>query len=196
MLYFPKPYAPIRLYTDASDYGIGAHLYQLVDNVEIPISFISKSLSKEELKWSVPEKEAFAIFYAFRKLEAFLRDTHFTLYTDHKNLTYINDNGSPKVRRWKMEIQEYDFDIYHIEGEKNVVADHFSRLCPNLAKNEGKEFENLYHIIDDDEEENDIEYFYLQTEGEDINNIDSRVDSYQSHYMVMSAVHNSTVGHH
>jgi hypothetical protein len=55
MLYFPSKDAPIYLYTDASDYGIGAHLYQLVDGVEQPISFISKRFSKEELLSSHPE---------------------------------------------------------------------------------------------------------------------------------------------
>jgi hypothetical protein len=32
------------LQTDASDYGIGAHCFQLVDNVEQPVAFVSKSL--------------------------------------------------------------------------------------------------------------------------------------------------------
>jgi len=30
--------------------------------------------------------------------------------------------------RWKLMIQEYDFDIEHVAGEENVVADAFSRL--------------------------------------------------------------------
>jgi hypothetical protein len=64
-----------------------------------------------------------------------------------------------------MEIQEFDFDIYHIEGEKNVVADNFSRLCANLAKEEN--IEEFYNIRDDDDE---IEYLYLQTENEQQSN--------------------------
>ena len=82
------------------------------------------------MRWSVPEKEAYAIVYAFQKLQYVLRDMHFTLRTDHKNLLYINEDGSAKVRRWKLAIQEYNFDIEHIAGEeKNVAADAFSRLC-------------------------------------------------------------------
>ena len=74
-------------------------------------------------------KEAYVIVYAFQKLEYVLRDMHFTLRTDHKNFLYINEDGSAKVRRWKLAIQEYNFDIEHIAGEENVAADAFSRLC-------------------------------------------------------------------
>ena len=38
-------------------------------------------------------------------------------------------DGSPKVKRWKMEIQEYDFHVEHIEGVDNHIADTLSRLC-------------------------------------------------------------------
>ena len=52
----------------------------------------------------------------------------FTLYTDHANLVYLNVPPSSKVLRWKMTMQESNFRLFHIPGEKNVVADGFSRL--------------------------------------------------------------------
>ena len=140
-LHFLDEKLPLFLHTDASDYGIGAYLFQKsADGKELPIAFISKSLTAERLRWSVPEKEAFAIVYAFQKLEYVLRDMFFTLRTDHKNLLYINDDGSAKVKRWKLQIQEYNFDIEHIAGEENVAADAFSRLCeraPTVPKFNG-----------------------------------------------------------
>ena len=57
-----------------------------------------------------------------------MRDRHFILRTDHKNLIYLNDSASAKVRRWKILISEYDFDIEYIKGEENFVADATSRL--------------------------------------------------------------------
>ena len=75
---------------------------QTPEGKELPIAFLSKSLTAERLRWSVPEKEACAIVYAFQQLECVLRDMHFTLRTDHKNLLYINEDGSAKVRRWKL----------------------------------------------------------------------------------------------
>ena len=62
------------------------------------------------------------------KLESLIRDRTFTLRTDHKNLLYIDKENSPKVKRWKLVVQEYDFFIEHISGIKNVVADGFSRI--------------------------------------------------------------------
>ena len=119
------------MHTDASDYGIGAYfVFQVFDGSEQPIAFMSKTLSTEEIKWSTIEKECYAIVVALRKFEYLIRDKHFTLRTDHANLTYVNDPPSPKVRRWKIAIQEYDFDLDFIEGEKNIVADAFSRLLP------------------------------------------------------------------
>jgi hypothetical protein len=118
-LFFMDDNAPVYLHTDASDYGISGYLFQTIDGKEIPIAFMSKTLSAEEVRWSVIEKECYAIVVAFRKLR-----------TDHKNLTYVNDPPSPKVRRWKITLQEYDFSIDPIPGKENVAADAFSRLLP------------------------------------------------------------------
>jgi len=159
--------ALIYLHADASDYGIGAYLFQLKDGVEYPIAFISKALKKEQLRWSTPEIEAYAIYYAFMKFEYLIRDTHFTLRTDHKNLTYINLENAGKVRRWKLAIQEYDFDIEHIPGKQNIVADVFSRLIP----------------ID---EETDPEIICLLDEFK----------IPKDKYKLISGVHNSITGHH
>ena len=127
---------PLRLYTDASKYGIGAYLCQIAilpDSTvqEQPIGFISKSLSETERRWSVYEKEAYAIFYACNKWEHFIRGNHFYLFTDHKNLTFLNRPPSEKVMRWRLAIQEFDFSIAYIKGEKNNVADALSRCLPN-----------------------------------------------------------------
>jgi len=164
-LFFMDDDLPVYLHTDASDYGIGAYLFQLEPSgKERPIAFISKSLTKERLRWSVPEKEAYAIFYAFQKLEYLVRDRYFVLRTDHKNLTYINQESSPKVRRWKLAIQEYNFDIEHIAGEDNVVADAMSRLCAHTEDEERLCLLDEYHIP-------------------------------KQYYKLIASVHNSVAGH-
>jgi hypothetical protein len=40
----------------------------------------------------------------------------------------MNEPPSAKVRRWKLSLQEYDFQTEHIAGTKNLVADSFSRM--------------------------------------------------------------------
>ena len=174
------------MHTDASDYGIGAYLFQLKDGVEQPIEFVSKSLAKEQLRWSTPEKEAFAILFAFTKLEHLLRDTFFTLRTDHKNLLYINSAGSQKVQRWKLRIQEYDFQIEHIAGINNIAADFLSRLCSRPVEEalQSAESTNTPQI----EVDGQIQYnpLLLLREGREDPQITRKIAS----------VHNSRAGHH
>ena len=116
-LYFVREGCPIFLHTDASDFGVGGYLFQVVDGKEQPIAFVSKMLTKEEQRWTTTEKEAISIVYCFKKLEYLIRDRTFNLRTDDKNLTYNNNHFSAKVKRWKLLVQEYKFFIEHITGK-------------------------------------------------------------------------------
>ena len=121
----------VHLFTDASDVCMGAHLPQerCEHGVtkEYPIHIMSKSFDQVQRRWSVPEREGYAIYASIKKFEFLLCDRKFILHADHANLTYIRDSGSPKVTRWKLAIQEFDFQYSFIQGTKNVVADFFSR---------------------------------------------------------------------
>jgi hypothetical protein len=81
----------------------------------------------------VIKKEGYAIFYSIIHNEHLLGGIHFTLKTDHRNLTFINSEGSPKVYRWKLRIQEFSFDLKYVKGEDNPIADINSRACPKLG---------------------------------------------------------------
>ena len=77
-----------------------------------------------------------------KKLEYLLRDRSFTLRTDHKNLIYIDNETSKKVKRWKLFIHEFEFYIKYIAGKENVAADGFSRLLPLKE-------EHLHHLYEE-----------------------------------------------
>ena len=49
------------------------------------------------------------------------------------NLTYINVTFTGKVLRWKLYLQDKDFDLCHVPGkeEHQFVPDALSRLCVN-----------------------------------------------------------------
>ena len=68
----------IRLSTDASDFGIGGVLFQVVGAIWQPIAFISKSLTPTQIRWSTIQKEAYAIFYCCTQLDYLIRDRTFT----------------------------------------------------------------------------------------------------------------------
>jgi hypothetical protein len=130
-LFFIDDISPVHLYTDASDYGIGAHLTQIVDEEERSIAFISQAFDERMQNWDVPQKEGYAIYYALDKWDYLLRDRTFTLHTDHVNLTKlkIDYQKDKKVQRWLRCFQGYDYRITPIRGQDNIIADAFSRLC-------------------------------------------------------------------
>ena len=134
LMHFLDEVSPIRLYTDASDYGIGGILFQIIDkNQYKPIAFVSKSLSTTQVNWSTIQKESYAIFYCCQQLDSLIRDRKFTIHTDHMNITYMMQNPNSMVARWFIAMQELDFTVHFVKGSENVLADAMSRLCPNLT---------------------------------------------------------------
>ena len=61
--------AECHLNTDASEYGVGAYLYQRIGGKEVPIQFMTKKLNDAQRRWSVPDKEAFVIFYSLIEID-------------------------------------------------------------------------------------------------------------------------------
>ena len=199
LLYFIDVSQPIYLETDASDYGIGGVLYQMINGEKKIIEFFSKSLSGSLRNWSTPDKEAYAIYYAFAKYDYLLYSSKFILRTDHKNLTYINFEGSKKVLRWKMLLQQYDFEIEYIEGEKNVVADCMSRLCPD-SDDSNESITEVTSTVKADEGiamlDTICEIITLFDEDNELLVLDEdEISIPQDKYAHIESVHNALVGH-
>eukprot|EP00918_Siedleckia_nematoides_P088212 GHVU01193857.1.p1 GENE.GHVU01193857.1~~GHVU01193857.1.p1 ORF type:complete len:805 (+),score=60.23 GHVU01193857.1:49-2415(+) len=102
-----------------------------------PLAFASGTFKGAQERWSVAEKEAFAIKQTLLRFEHLLyRNKGFVIFTDHRNLTYIlgKDPAQPlplivrdKMYRWYLRICSLPYDIRYIEGEDNVWADILSR---------------------------------------------------------------------
>jgi hypothetical protein len=128
-LTIPRFDRPFMLRTDASDVGVGGMLLQYDDaGVENVLQFLSHKLTKAERKWNVTERECYAIVYCVKHLSEYLRPARFVLETDHLNLRYIRNSMNARVRRWYLYLLQYQFDIRHIPGDTNVVADALSRV--------------------------------------------------------------------
>ena len=58
-----------------------------------------------------------------------LIERKFILMTDNKGLKYLLDQPNLNARqaRWLAFLSEYDFEIQHIKGKENKVADALSR---------------------------------------------------------------------
>ena len=133
-LYFLDDTSPIYLHTDASQYEMGAYLFQVRDGISYPIRFLSKAFDDRMSRWSTIQQEGYAIYYSITQWDYLLRDRKFTLRTDHDNLTMLKVDSNVKVQRWMLALQAFDFEVEHIKGIKNIVADGLSRLCPDVRK--------------------------------------------------------------
>ena len=120
---------PFCIGVDASDVAIGAYLFQVYDNVEHPVCYYSKRLSKCQQRYSTVEKEAFALLSAVRTFRVYFGTHVVTVYTDHSPLQFIQRmaNHNDKLLRYSLELQQYNIHIVHRSGKQNIIPDILSR---------------------------------------------------------------------
>ena len=130
VLAYPQTDKPYKLYTDASNYAVGAILVQADDSgIERVIHYLSHMLDPTQAKWSTVVKEAYAIVYALQKLRPYLWGSRFEIITDHKPLKslFCQDIANSKIQRWAVQISEFNAPIRYKCGRDNARADMLSR---------------------------------------------------------------------
>ena len=127
-LIFPRMELPFIIYSDASGFGIGAALVQNIDGRESVVSWICRKLSLAELNYTTTEKEFLAVVWAIKRFKVYLFN-NFIVKTDHSALKWLLKQKEPEGRlaRWIMALQEYKYQVQHISGKENVIADALSR---------------------------------------------------------------------
>ena len=129
---YHNPQAPLSLAVDASNEAVGAVLQQQISNVWKPLGFFSRRLSDTAKRYSTFGRELFAVYLAIRHFRHALEGRDFTIFTDHKPLTYAvqssSDKYSPREVRHLDYVAQFSTDIRHISGKDNVVADALSRI--------------------------------------------------------------------
>ena len=126
------PKAPTKVVADASPYGLGCVLTQVLDGVERVITYGHRSLSAVERRYSQTERESLALVWACEHLQMYLLGSVFTLVTDHKPLEFIFGNKqakpTPRVERWALRMQSFRYHVVYEPGRSNI-ADPLSRLA-------------------------------------------------------------------
>ncbi|GFT14638.1 retrovirus-related Pol polyprotein from transposon 17.6 [Trichonephila clavipes] len=132
LLAHPSPSAPLAPHVAASDYAIGGALHQVVDSELQPLAFFSRKLTSSEKSYSAYDRELLAIYSAIRHFRYMLEARDFTVFTDHKPLTYAfrqkSDKCSPRQIRQLDFISQFTTNIVHIPGSDNIAADVLSRV--------------------------------------------------------------------
>lgn len=100
-----------------------------------------RTLNKAEENYSTIEKELLAIVWAVRHFRTYIYGVRFYIITDHKPLVWLmnlKDSGS-RLMRWRIKLEEHDYEIVYKKGSANTNADALSRF---------------YHITGDDTYQN------------------------------------------
>lgn len=124
-----------ELHTDASALGFGAALMQKQDDGRFhPIFYFSKTTTPEESRQHSFILETAAIIYALRRFEIYLKGIPFKIITDCNSLAQTLDKKAvnPKIARWALELEDYDYTINHRAGTSMGHVDALSR-CHQIA---------------------------------------------------------------
>jgi RNase H-like domain found in reverse transcriptase len=146
-LAFTDPEKRICVLTDASD-RFYAGLVTQIDEEQLdlsmeeqdhqPLSILSGDFKGAQLRWTVPEKEGFAIVDTVTKVDyLLLSHDEFSILSDHRNLTYIynplSDDPSlvrhvvHKLQRWALKMSVFSYRMEHVMSELNYWSDLMKR---------------------------------------------------------------------
>jgi RNase H-like domain found in reverse transcriptase len=144
-LAFPDPYKRICVLTNAFDRFYAGLVTQIEEeqldlpmegqNHE-PLAFLTGEFKGAQQRWTVPEKEGFAIVDTVTKVDylcqvnyLLLSHDEFSILSDHLNLTYIYNPLSEnptlarhvvhKLQRWALKMSVFSYRMEHVMGELN-----------------------------------------------------------------------------
>ena len=141
-LHVPDHSKPLYLFTDASDYGMGAQLCQLKhptkdedlkkvkESDKLPIAFYSASFDEAMQRRPIYYREARALIWGLEKTREFTeRSPHeVVVVTDHAPLQWIKHATKGPVSAWLIEtVADIEYRVVYMLGSANTTADALSR---------------------------------------------------------------------
>jgi hypothetical protein len=98
------------------------------------VCYESRKLNEHEFNYVTHDLELAAIVHAFKMWRHYVLGRRFVLMTDHCGLRYIFDqpNLNAIQARWMALLSEFDFEIKHVKGKENKVADALSRSMKTI----------------------------------------------------------------
>jgi hypothetical protein len=146
-LAFPDPDKRICVLTTASD-SFYSGLVTQIDEEQLylpmeeqdhhPLAFLSGEFKGAQPRWTVSEKEGFAIFDTVTMVDyLLLSHDEFSILSDHLNLTYIYNPVSAdptlarhvihKLQRWALNMSVFSYRMKRVIGELNNWTDLMTR---------------------------------------------------------------------
>jgi len=127
-----------------------------------PLAYASRILCKAEQNYNTTEKELLAIVWAVKYFRSYLYGTKFKIITDHRPLVWLFNVMDPGSRliRWRLKLEEYDYEIIHKTGKGNTNAD-------ALSRNPIPDDQHVYISQKDEEKEEEVRE-YIEEEKRQI----------------------------
>lgn len=132
------PLLATELHTDASSAGYGAILMQVHSNgIKRVVAYFSKVTAGSESKYHSYELETLAVVRALQHFRPYLIGVNFKIITDCNALkaTERKKDLLPRVARWWLYLQDFNFTIEYRKGAMMTHADYLSRNPPAVRVN-------------------------------------------------------------
>lgn len=91
-----------------------------------------------------------SIVNSCKNFRLYLFGQKFIIYTDHKPLVWLYFLKEPNQRliRWKLKLEEYNYEINHLKGKENSVADALSRVEINALSDGEDDTQSMMPEVD------------------------------------------------
>ncbi|CAK1585049.1 unnamed protein product [Parnassius mnemosyne] len=124
------PQLPTEVHTDASAIGYGAVLIQIHEGeLRRAVAYFSKSTQGAEPKYHSYELETLAVVKALQNFRKYLLGVPFKIVTDCNalKLTERKKDLLPRVARWWLSMQDFQYTFAYRKGSLMSHADYLSR---------------------------------------------------------------------
>jgi hypothetical protein len=122
LLTFPNFNEPFHIFTDASNYQLGAVIAQ--NNK--PLVFNSRKMNEVQERYTTGEQELLSIVETLKEFRNILFGQQIIIHTDHRNILY-EKLSSDRIIHWRLLLEEYGPEYVHVKGKDDIVADALSR---------------------------------------------------------------------
>lgn len=129
---------PISLACDASPVGVGCVLSHIINGVERPIAYASRSLTTAERNYCQLEREGLAVIFGLVKFHKYIYGRAFTIVTDNQPISRIlgPKKGIPslaaaRLQRWALILMAHNYALECRSSKKHQNCDTLSRFPVN-----------------------------------------------------------------
>lgn len=125
-----SPSVETELHCDACQSGYGAILLQRQKDGNMhPVFYFSKRTTDAESRYHSYELECLAIVYSIKRFHIYLQNLKFKIVTDCNSLRLTLEKRDivPRIMRWAMFLENYNYDVEHRGNDRMRHVDALSR---------------------------------------------------------------------